>query len=552
MLETTALSFSYKRDLPCVLKDVNLTINKGEKILIAGKNGSGKTTLSKILSGLIPHAENGVFLGSCRLKGKELQQFSRLDIVKKISVLFQDFESQIVSTAVLEELLFYPLNIGISFQSAKDKAQKLTSDFGVSHLVEKEIGELSGGEKQKIALLSLLLASPEYIILDEPFTDIDPASQRPFLEYASKINNETSVIMMEQSLDYYEFFDRIIILHDGSVRYNGDISVVSDKKLLSKCGLVPPGIFAIPLNINFSNRDGLIGEIRQNYIFNDKEFAKITEPQVDPVQNKIIIETKKLSYSYPESRQKAVKDIDLKITKGDCIALIGHNGSGKTTLMKLIAGIIPHNEGIITYKGQDIKKERFCGTIGFIYQNPDTQIFAESVYREISFILEVRGLEKDFINSKTLKMLNDMGLIRVKDADPFTLPKGDREKVACSSILVGEPEVLILDEPTTGLDSKSLENMMRIIMSLNESGTTVLMITHSMETVARYAKNLIVMSEGSLIYRGSPRVFFSNDEFLSAAKIERTPVMNASLEIADRLLLTPDEFSACFTRSGPG
>ena len=257
-----------------------------------------------------------------------------------------------------------------------------------------------------------------------------------------------------------------------------------------------------------------------------------------------IIEVKDLSFNYKGQPDYALKNINMTISQGDFLVLLGPNGSGKTTLTKCIAGILKPSNGAVYYKDKKVK----AGDIGYVYQNPDSQIFAETVFDEVAFSLRIGGKTENEILDKVNSVLTVMGLSGKSDLDPFTLPKGDRQKVACASILVAEPEVIILDEPTTGLDFPSLNEMMNIIKGLNRRGKTILMITHSMEAAASFGGTICAINEGAIVFHGTSRGFFTNDKLLSQAKANRTDIMDLSIHLNGRLLLNAEEFSQCWKK----
>ena len=243
MITIDNLSFRYQANSPKILDGICLNIGEGERVLIAGKNGAGKTTLSKIISGLIPRVEHGFIEGKYCYRDRPVSEYSPKEFVREIAVLFQDFEAQIVSTRVREELVFYPMNTGLPYFKALENAKKLSAVFKAETIFEREIDGLSGGEKQKTALLSLLSASPKMLILDEPFTDIDPASQELILDFLRHGGYRGGIILFDQSLDYHAFFDRIIIIGEGKILFDGDRKVIADRVLLSQAGLETSGIF---------------------------------------------------------------------------------------------------------------------------------------------------------------------------------------------------------------------------------------------------------------------------------------------------------------------
>jgi len=240
--------------------------------------------------------------------------------------------------------------------------------------------------------------------------------------------------------------------------------------------------------------------------------------------------------------------IDLDIRAGDFITVLGANGSGKTTLMKLIAGILDAGEGDIRYRGRRLKEFPVAGKIGYVYQNPDNQIFAETVFDEIAFILRMREMAEAEIQERVDAILMNMGLFDWKQTDPFSLPKGDRQKVACAAILAGEPDLLILDEPTTGLDAPSLKGLMKTVSRLNRNGKTIVIITHSMETAADYGNTILAMGRGEVLYYGDKRRFFENDRLLKSARARRTEIMDVSMQLNGKLLLNEHEFISCWKK----
>lgn len=544
MITLKNLSFKYQQDFPPVLKNINLQINSGEKVLIVGKNGAGKSTLSKVLGGLVPGVDRGIMEGGYFFEGKEIRLWQRREIAGKISILFQDFEAQLVCSSVKEEMLFYLMNLGADFQTAEEKVEKTAVQFSITGLLGRDIHELSGGEKQKIALFSLLTVGPKTLILDEPFTDIEPASQKYTADFLGSNTYDGTLILFEQSLDYYLNFKRIIVLHHGAVLYDGGPEVVCKRDLLEKAGLDVPAVYKVLKSNGLVALPWAREEIRQLYEFDDSVYPAIEKEA--PKKTSPILEVKDLGFKYKGTPGYVLENITLTVPQGDFLVLLGPNGSGKTTLTKCMAGILKPTVGTVFYKRRMVK----AGDIGYVYQNPDSQIFAETVFDEVAFSLRIKGRPENEIHDKVKNVLTLMGLDEKSDLDPFTLPRGDRQKVACASILVAEPEVIILDEPTTGLDFPSLREMMNIIKDLNDRGKTILMITHSMEAAASFGRTVCAMNAGAIVFHGAIREFFTNDKLLSEARAGRTDIMDLSIRLNGKVLLTTEEFSRCWKAKG--
>jgi energy-coupling factor transporter ATP-binding protein EcfA2 len=540
MISLSGLNFRYAPDGPRVLKEIRLQIGAGERVLVAGRNGAGKTTLSKVLSGLIPHVEKGLVEGECTFQGRAFKDIPYRELVKDIAILFQDFEAQIVSSSVGEEMVFYALNIGAPYGQARQEAERVLSAFGLAGLERRAVHELSGGEKQKIALLSLLTIDPSWLILDEPFTDIEPASRESILDALGRLSFRGGLVLFDQELTYHGAFDRLVVLHDGRVLYDGDPRpAVGDKDLLERAGLEAPGVLRV-----FS-AGATVESVRAQYAFDEKTYARLA--QAEPAREKLI-EVRNLSFAYEGSEAPVLDRVSFEVGRGDFVAVVGPNGSGKTTLMKLLAGILRFDEGDILYQGTSIRRRDLAGIVGYVYQNPDNQIFAATVAEEIGFILKMKKTEKSAIDERTRRIMDVMGLADKREADPFTLSKGDREKLACASILVAEPEIIILDEPTTGLDFPSLQELMALIERLNGQGRTVLMITHAMEVAAAYGRTIMALEGGRILFYGEKRAFFANGDLLDRARVKRTELMDLSLRLNGRLLLGAGEFRACWTK----
>ena len=544
MIELSALKYKYKNNLSYALNGVNLSINSGEKILIAGKNGAGKTTLSKILAGIIPLLEgHGAMEGEALYNSRPYSGYKYGELRGKISLLFQDFEGQIVSTTVKEELVFYPMNLGRTYGESLGAAKGLAADFGISGLLDRNIAELSGGEKQKTAILSLMTARPEILILDEPLTDLDPYSQEAALEMIK--NFKGTLIVFEQSVDCYEYFDRILIMKDGALISGGGKETAGEVLSLDESGIGAPEIFRAAGGY-FPSLKSACGAIEKNYIFDAEKYSRMSAEKISPAA---IIQVKNLSFAYPGAPENALSGVSFDIKKGEFLAVVGANGSGKTTLMKIIAVIYPDfSGGEIYYNGVSIRRQMAPGRAGYVYQNPDNQIFSETVFDEIAFALRVKGAAESGVREKVNAIMKTFGLTDCSGADPFSLPKGDRQKVACASVLVTEPQVIILDEPTTGLDRNSYDALMEIIRDLNSRGRTIVAITHSMEAAAGFGDRILALSGGRVVYEGDKRKFLRDGALVKTANVKPTGLMEASMELNGNILLNYGEFAQCWRK----
>lgn len=558
MIELTNVTFGYGGGAAKAISNLCLSLPTGQKVLVAGQNGAGKTTLSKILSGLIPRVEKGVFAGECSIDGQATTTYTQKALAGRVAVLFQDFEAQMVATSVVEELLFYPLNLGVPYDVALANAKRLATRFGVLFLLGRDISELSGGEKQKIEIVSLLNASPEVLILDEPFTDIDPVSQEFIVELLRAGEFCGTLIVFEQSLDYHEAFDRIVILDAGAVVLDGGREICSEVELLRRCGLDAPilqrlcasaAAGAQPRGQRPVSVDDAAQCIRGTNVFDDEAYRSLLVETEN--SSPCVFETQHLSFCYPGKSECSLTDVNFSIRQGDFLSVVGANGSGKTTLMKILAGVYAFETGEVLYDGKSLHEHSSLGQVGYVYQNPDNQIFAATVFDEVAFALRMKGVPEPEVAARVDAILHVFGLAARRAADPFSLPKGDRQKVACASVLIFEPDVIILDEPTTGLDAHALAALMKIMVELNAAHRTIIVITHCMAVATRYGNKIMAMNNGNVLYSGGKRQFFGDTALLRRANAARTELMELSLSLNGKLLLCEEEFAACWQDRRP-
>ncbi|MCK4376929.1 MAG: ATP-binding cassette domain-containing protein [Actinomycetia bacterium] len=529
IIEFNNLSFTYRDSDRKAIDNISLQINECDYVVWMGHTGAGKSTLLYCLNSLIPNFIKGNLEGSAVVLGKEIKKAKILDLSKNVGIVFQDFESQLFSTNVELEVAFGTENLGLKREEIKKRIDEILPLVRLDNLRDREPSTLSGGQKQRLAIASILAMRPKILALDEPTSDLDPIGKIEVLQLAKRLRKiGTTMILIEHNTEEALNADEIILLNKGMVIGKGaPEKLVCKTELLIEAGVAPIQVNEfyqkllphmqrnkLPLNLNegvsyfikrFKIKENVIDLLREK---DRKYFEKI--------EDEVAISIDNLFYVYPTG-VKAISDINLKIQKGEFIAIIGQNGSGKTTLVKHFNGLFYPTSGKVEIFGKDTRemnRSALGRIVGYVFQNPDHQIFAQTVWEEVSFGPKNYGLSDKEIEENVKQALSSVHLEGFEKMDPFILTKGERQRVAVASVLAVKPQIIILDEPTTGLDYRQQESMMEMICDLNKRGHTIIIITHSMNTVAKYAKRTIVLDNGRLLMDDLTRKVFSKEEDL--------------------------------------
>lgn len=563
MIEIQELTFKYAEAKKNALENVTLNIQKGDFVGIIGESGAGKTTLCSCLNALIPHHYTGDFYGSVKVEGQDTFDVKPDKLALKVGSVFQDIESQIVSYFVEDEILFGLENFGVPANQIEERITEALEALGISELRHREISTLSGGQKQKVVFASIIALKPDYLILDEPTGELDPASSLQIFKLLKKLNEERgiTVIVAEQKIMLLcEFVKKLIVLEKGTVVHYGEIrSTLTHQREMEEAGINCPRVLTLtgkmmeegltPSGMKTEERICLNTQEAADFIkrmmgndchvkADDDSLKPSQEPVTEPSEQPVL-EFKNVCFSYNETAN--VHDLNVKIQKGDFTAITGSNGAGKSTFSKLCNGLLQPSTGDVFVLGQNTKRNKVSSLakhIGFLFQNPDRQICCSTVEEEIAFSLKNNGLSKEEIQRKVEATIKEFGF----DAktEPFNMSRGQRQRLCLACLIALNPEILILDEPTTGLDYRECMEMMNRIRELNENGTTVIMVCHDMEVVLDFAKSVIVMNRGEILAQGATREILSNKELLAKARLLQP-------QIAATCSLLGDEFKGLFT-----
>lgn len=555
------LSFAYRDAARAALSEVSFAQSAGEMIGVMGASGAGKSTLAKCLNRIIPELEGGEFRGIVRISGRPTAGARVYEIAPEVGMVFQDFESQLFSTSVAHEVAFALEQIGMSREEMLRRIGPALEAVGLAGFEERDPTSLSGGQKQRLAIAAVLALRPRIIVLDEPTTDLDPEGRAEVFALIRKLREQgLSLVVIEHEAEELRRCDRLVLLSEGSIIADGPPpSIMTRMEMLENSGVHPPGLNSL---LHLLGIGGHARSIEHAEAEIRKRFPGVpSAPPAETPANEAVrasrgkaaanqppgalIRVENVSFSYPGG-PRVLDGADLAISAGEFVAIIGQNGSGKTTLAKLVIGLLKPDSGRITINGRDRSTLHAAATareIGYVFQNPDHQIFAATVEDEVAFGPRNFGLDPQEIERRCAEVLHAVGLENERKSDPFLLSKGQRQRLAVASVLVLRPKVLILDEPTTGLDYREQRRMMKLVAELNESGVAIVMITHTPWLVAEYARRVVLMRAGRKIFDDGVREFFGHDAMLAESSF-RAPEVTALSRRFGTVALTAEEMAA--------
>lgn len=561
MIEIQELTFKYSGAKTNALENISLTIEKGDFVGIIGESGAGKTTLCNCINGLIPHHYTGDYYGSVKVSGNDTFETNAGKLALKVGSVFQDIESQLTGYFVEDEILFGLENFGIPSDQIENRIASALQTLGISELRHREISTLSGGQKQKVVFSAILALEPEILVLDEPTGELDPASSVQIFSLLKKLNEEKgiTILIAEQKIMLLcEYVKKLIVLEKGTCVHYGEIrSTLTHQREMEEAGINCPRV--LTLTGKMEKEELLPEELRGKgrICLNANEAAqiikKVTGDRTIKVQvnqndqnntntsteDNTVLEFSNVSFSYNETAN--VRNLNAKIKKGDFTAIIGSNGAGKSTFSKLCNGLLKPSSGEVFVLGKSTRNEKVSNLakhIGFLFQNPDRQICCQTVREEIAFSLINNNVPKEEIDERVEKTIKEFGFN--PDTEPFNMSRGQRQRLCLACLIALNPEILILDEPTTGLDYRECMEVMEKIQTLNKNGTTVIMVCHDMEVVLDFAKNIIVMNRGEILGEGPARSVLSNTELLQKARL-------LPPQIAQVAMLLGESFNNIFT-----
>ena len=513
------------------LKHVSLIVPRGELVVLMGRSGSGKSSLCYALNGLVPQFIQGEWTGTVMVHGQPTTQSPVWKQANRVGMVFQDFETQLVSTNVEAELRYALEAQGgthdfVDEASFREHVRRLLDMVGLSGLERRDPFSLSGGQRQRLVVASVLVREPLVIVMDQPLTDLDPAGRQQFLRLLDELKAKgITIVIAGHGVEDLVEADRVCVLDQGEMVWQG-----TPRELLGQPDLAARyGVTPYPLAACFRGQGThtLPTTVEEAWELADALDLSIVAPQlheqgVRSEPSTTVLELSNVSAQY-EAGVPALFRVSVSFQAGEFVAVLGQNGSGKSTLAKLCNGLLLPSEGRVLVLGNDTQQTgvaRLSSLVGYVFQNPDHQIFAETVRKEIAFGAENAGCAPDECEARVAEALQAVGLTGAEERDPFSLTKGERQRVAVASILAAKPRILIVDEPTTGLDAEESTRMMNMMRSLNQQGHTIIVITHDMWIVANYASRCVLMRDGSILADGPTREMFSDPALVRSASLE--------------------------------
>lgn len=520
--------FTFKYDVQAepTLKAIDLTIEKGQKVLIVGASGSGKSTIGHCLNGIIPNIHQGEKIGQLLIDGQDVFDQSVYDKSRLVSTVLQDPDGQFIGLTVAEDLAFSLENDCVPLPEMQSKVQSWAERWDLTAFLQHRPQDLSGGQKQRVSLAGVLIDESPILLFDEPLANLDPKSGQETIDLIDRIHKEeeATTIIIEHRLEdvLYRPVDKIVLVNDGHILFDGDPDSLLKTDLLMENGIREPlYITALKdLGVDIEAMDNLsrIADLKLPQITLESHGFADKQPTKAP-----LLSVQNLTFAYQKD-QPVLKGMILDVHKGERIAIVGKNGSGKSTLAKAICQFITP-DGDIFYQGQSVMsdsiKER-AEKIGYVLQNPNQMISQTMVFDEVALGLRLRGIDEASVEQRVLDTLKICGLFPFRKWPISALSFGQKKRVTIASVLVMNPEILLLDEPTAGQDKKNYTEIMTFLDELSQAGHTIMMITHDMQLMLEHSDRSVVISDGQIIADCSPVALFSQPSILKQANLKKT------------------------------
>lgn len=535
-------SFKYRAQIDPTLHDINLDIYKGEKILIVGPSGCGKSTLANCINGLVPFAYSGDITGEYKIAGKNPKDLGIFGLSKIVGTVMQDTDGQFIGLTVAEDIAFALENDCVNQKEMFKKVDDVANIVEVSTLLSHAPAELSGGQKQRVSMAGVMIDDVDILLFDEPLANLDPATGKTAIELIDKIQKEreATIIIIEHRLEdvLWRDVDRIILIGEGRIIADMKPDELLATNYLPENGIREPlyitAIKHAGCSINAEDKPQHIESMNVSpYSDSVNNWSHSFEPANKEVTNKPALEVKGLNFSYVQN-EPILTDINFTIYEGEMVSIVGKNGAGKSTLSNLICGFIKPDEGKILLKGEDISplsiKER-GERIGLVMQNPNQMISKSMIYDEVALGLQVRGVAEDEVKRRVNETLKICGLYPFRNWPISALSFGQKKRVTIASILVMNPDIIILDEPTAGQDYKHYTDIMEFLKKIHEEkGVTIIMITHDMHLMLEYTDRAIVIADGHLLSDAKPSVVLTDEDIATKAYLKKTSLYDLAVK----------------------
>ena len=565
LIDIENLTYTYEGEIKPVINGVSLIVREGEFVLILGPSGCGKSTFLNVLNGTIPHTLKGDLKGSAAVCGKSVPETKVASFATEVGMVFQDPDAQIINTRVRDEVCFGLENLCRPASEIMIRQAEALAFVGLPDAGDRSIFDMSGGQKQRVSIAAVLAARPRLLVLDEPTANLDPAGMAEVFAVLHRLNRDhgTTIVMVEHRVDELaHLISRVVMMDRGTIVFDGspreafarrreahteeaeEVSVSAWFPQVSEFALelaTAGGVDLAPDDVPLDVAEAVA--VAERFIAAAGP-ARITA--AGPANNafadeapkgKPLLSIRNLSFAYDKQRP-ILRNVSLELDQRSIVALLGENGSGKTTLAKCLIGINPAPKGSIHLNGKDISDlgpKDISAEVGYVFQNPDHQFVTDQVDEEVAYGLRVRDYSDAAIAERVDEVLEIVDLARYRNRSPFNLSLGERRRLSVATMLVLEPRLLVLDEPTIGQDHERAQHLMGLMDRLRERyGTTVVMITHDMRLVAQWADRAIALDGGSIAFDGDPIELFGRGEILDSSSLMPPPIFEVSTALARR------------------
>ncbi len=498
LISLNNITYTYPSAKQPALRNLSLDVEAGEFLLVTGVSGAGKSTLLRLFNGLVPHFYGGHLSGSVRVAGRDPIALGPGEMSDTVGLVFQDPEAQFVAEIVEDELAFALENAGLPMPLMRKRVEESLHALSIEHLRARRVSTLSGGERQRVAIAAVLTLQPRVLVLDEPTSQLDPQSAEEVLDALVKLNTDLglTIILSEHRLErVVQYADRILY-----IGMDGETQLGTPRDILSHTPLAPP-VTQVGKLLNWTPLPLSIKEGRRfvqerppvNLHYSDHSPASNPSPDAASLEN--------VWFSY--DGREVLRGLSMSIRQGEITALMGRNGAGKTTILKLIVGLLKPGRGSVHTLDKDtrhVSLDTLSKLVGYVPQQPDVLLFADTVQAELDFTRRSHGLPPD-----GAQLMQTLGLTPYRMADPRDLSVGERQRVAIAAVMAGDPPLLVLDEPTRGLDYLQKTALTHILRALRDEGKTAILATHDVELAARLADRVVLLGDGEVVADGPAR-----------------------------------------------
>ncbi|RLL44941.1 ATP-binding cassette domain-containing protein [Oceanobacillus piezotolerans] len=533
-------SFKYRSQTEPSLQNINLTIHEGEKVVIVGPSGSGKSTLAHCINGLVPFSCKGDMKGSLKIKGEETKELGIFSLSKMVGTVLQDPDGQFIGLSVGEDIAFALENDMIPQDQMRYQVMEVSKLVDLETKVENSIHELSGGQKQRVSLAGVLVDDVDILLFDEPLANLDPATGQQAIALIDQIQQETNktIIMIEHRLEdvLHRKVDRIVVVDEGRIVSDTTPHELMASDVLQSSNIREPlyvkalkyaGCNITP-EMHAAYLDTIVLDGSQDKLQKWFEAKKVVEKES---RNDPILSLENVSFGYNQPNQ-TINNVSFSINKGEMVSIVGKNGAGKSTIIKLICGFEKVNSGKIRLMGEDITRATIfkrAESIGMVMQNPNQMISKHMIYDEVALGLVMRGVGEREIKERVEATLKVCGLHPFRNWPISALSFGQKKRVTIASILVLNPDIIILDEPTAGQDLKHYTEIMEFLCELNKRGVTIIMITHDMHLMLEYTPRAIAIADGQVIADDSAVNILTNEAVIEQANLKKTSLFDLAV-----------------------